>query len=99
MDQINSAAVLSGLKGIPPNSSPEFFCSGGGGVTAMTRQIAAEYAPHAIRANAIAPGRTLTPRLRAMLKTEWGMSERARKVGDMHLLGQRGKRGGAALRC
>jgi NAD(P)-dependent dehydrogenase (short-subunit alcohol dehydrogenase family) len=70
-------------------AAPERVCytAAKGGVTAMTRQIAAEYAPHSIRANAIAPGRTLTPRLRAMLKTEWGMSERAKKTGEMHLLG------------
>lgn len=36
-----------------------------GGVVALTRSMAAEYAPYAIRVNAIAPGITLSPRVKA----------------------------------
>jgi NAD(P)-dependent dehydrogenase (short-subunit alcohol dehydrogenase family) len=49
----------------------------------MTRSIAAGYARDAIRANAIAPGRTLTPRVRAVSED----SEHALKLNPRHLLG------------
>lgn len=54
-----------------------------GGVAAMTRSMAVEYAPDKIRVNAIAPGLVLTPRVEGL------MSERAelRRLADQHLLG------------
>jgi len=53
-----------------------------GGVAAMTRSMAYGYGPDAIRVNAIAPGTTLTPRVRARANTE-----RAKKLAARHLLG------------
>ena len=54
-----------------------------GGVAAMTRSMAVEYAPDSIRVNAIAPGLVLTPRVEGL------MTERAelRRLADQHLLG------------
>lgn len=54
-----------------------------GGVAAMTRSMAVEYAPDNIRVNAIAPGLVLTPRVEGL------MIERAelRRLADQHLLG------------
>jgi len=54
-----------------------------GGVAAMTRSMAVEYAPDNIRVNAIAPGLVLTPRVEGL------MTERAelRRLADQHLLG------------
>lgn len=54
-----------------------------GGVAAMTRSMAVEYAPDNIRVNAIAPGLVLTPRVEGLMR------ERAelRRLADQHLLG------------
>ena len=54
-----------------------------GGVAALTRSMAVEYAPDKIRVNAIAPGLVLTPRVEGL------MEQRAelRKLADQHLLG------------
>jgi NAD(P)-dependent dehydrogenase (short-subunit alcohol dehydrogenase family) len=54
-----------------------------GGVVAITRSIAAGYARHAIRVNAIAPGITRTPRVQAWLDANPGSNSLATR----HLLG------------
>jgi len=38
-----------------------------GGISALTRSMAVEFAPHKIRVNAVAPGVTLTDRVRRLL--------------------------------
>lgn len=43
-----------------PGSYASAHCAGKGGILAMTRQLAAEGAPHGIRANTISPGPILT---------------------------------------
>ncbi|WP_068089792.1 SDR family NAD(P)-dependent oxidoreductase [Novosphingobium rosa] len=43
-----------------PGSYAAAHCAGKGGVLALTRQLAAEGAPHGIRANSISPGPILT---------------------------------------
>jgi NAD(P)-dependent dehydrogenase (short-subunit alcohol dehydrogenase family) len=50
---INIASIL-GLVGIAPGTCS--YAAAKGGVIGFTRQIAVEYAPRSIRANAIAPG-------------------------------------------
>lgn len=54
-----------------------------GGVHALTRSIATEYAPDRIRVNAIAPGLTLSERARGLLNER----EELRKLADQSLLG------------
>ncbi len=54
-----------------------------GGVAAMTRSMAVEYAPDNIRVNAIAPGLVLTPRAEALLQER----EELRRLAGQHLLG------------
>ncbi len=50
------------------NGSPALaHCAGKGGVLAMTRQLAAEGAPHGIRANTISPGMIVTDATRPVL--------------------------------
>jgi len=50
-----STTALIGLPNMPVYSASK------GGVLALTRQLAADYAPHNIRVNCVCPGVTLTP--------------------------------------
>ena len=54
-----------------------------GGIAAMTRSMAVEYAPHKIRVNAIAPSVTLTERVKRLL----ARSPEIERLGQSHLLG------------
>jgi len=54
-----------------------------GGIVAITRSMAVEFAPHKIRVNAIAPSTTRTERVMKMLANDAKM----RSVADTHLLG------------
>ncbi|MGH1483903.1 MAG: SDR family NAD(P)-dependent oxidoreductase [Geminicoccales bacterium] len=54
-----------------------------GAVASMTRSMAAEYAKHKIRVNAIAPSVTLSDRVKRLLE----QSAEIEKVGEAHLLG------------
>jgi NAD(P)-dependent dehydrogenase (short-subunit alcohol dehydrogenase family) len=54
-----------------------------GGVAAMTRSMAVEYAPDKIRVNAIAPGLVLTPRVEGLMQER----KELRRLADQHLLG------------
>lgn len=54
-----------------------------GGVAAMTRSMAVEYAPDRIRVNAIAPSVTLSDRVKGML----AKSPEIEKLASQHLLG------------
>lgn len=54
-----------------------------GGITSLTRSMAAEYAPQKIRVNAIAPSVTLTPRVRGLLEN----SPDVARISESHLLG------------
>jgi NAD(P)-dependent dehydrogenase (short-subunit alcohol dehydrogenase family) len=68
------------LMAVPGRDS---YTAAKGGVAAMTRSMAAEYARDKVRVNAIAPSVTLTPRVRRLLEKAPGVSELAAK----HLVG------------
>ncbi|UCH26275.1 MAG: SDR family oxidoreductase [Trueperaceae bacterium] len=55
---IVNLASVQGLMGFPGWSA---YAASKGGVDALTRQAAVEYAPHNIRINSIAPGTIMTP--------------------------------------
>ena len=54
-----------------------------GAIASMTRSMAAEYAEHKIRVNAIAPSVTLSDRVKRLLE----QSPEIEKIGETHLLG------------
>ena len=62
---VNTASTF-GLIAFPKMSA---YCASKGGVVALTRQLALDYAPQNIRVNCICPGPTLTPRIRRDLES------------------------------
>lgn len=76
---INMASMVA-LMAVP---GKDCYTAAKGGVLAITRSMAVEYAPHAIRVNAIAPGITRTPRVQAFLDASQDMNPLAAR----HLLG------------
>lgn len=54
-----------------------------GGIAALTRSMAVEFAPDRIRVNAIAPSATMTARVARLIATHPGVG----KLNDSHLLG------------
>jgi len=54
-----------------------------GGVASLTRSMAAEYAKHNVRVNAIAPSVVLTPRVKKLMASSPGVE----KIANQHLLG------------
>jgi NAD(P)-dependent dehydrogenase (short-subunit alcohol dehydrogenase family) len=76
---INTASMVA-LIGYP---GMDAYTSAKGGVAALTRSMAVEYAAHRIRVNAIAPGSTMTDR-GAKWVAEGNMPK---AVMDRHLLG------------
>lgn len=77
---INSSSVfaLVGTRG------KDGYTAAKGGISAITRSMAAEYAPHGIRVNAVAPAITLTERVKGLLEVQ---PDLLRKTGERQLLG------------
>lgn len=74
---MSSVCALMGLPGL------DAYTSAKGGISALTRSMAVEFAPHRVRVNAIAPTRTTTERV-VQSATAKNVSERA---AAMNLLG------------
>jgi NAD(P)-dependent dehydrogenase (short-subunit alcohol dehydrogenase family) len=68
------------LMGIPGR---DCYTAAKGGVAAITRSMAVEFAPHKVRVNAIAPSATMTDRVRALIAGNSGLT----KLVDSHLVG------------
>lgn len=75
-----NASSMYALKGFPNRDA---YTAAKGGITALTRSMAVEFAPHKVRVNAVAAGGTLTERVAQRAKAG-GISQ---KVLDAHLLG------------
>jgi NAD(P)-dependent dehydrogenase (short-subunit alcohol dehydrogenase family) len=82
---IVSISSIQGTRGFP---GAFVYASTKGGINAMTRQLAVEYAPLGVRVNAVLPGGVRTP----MTEAEWAESDdpaMARERDDaMHLRGR-----------
>jgi NAD(P)-dependent dehydrogenase (short-subunit alcohol dehydrogenase family) len=76
---INMSSMVA-LMAVPDR---DCYTAAKGGVSAMTRSMAAHYAKHSIRVNAIAPGIVMTPRVQTFMES----SEKLRKLIGIHLLG------------
>jgi NAD(P)-dependent dehydrogenase (short-subunit alcohol dehydrogenase family) len=71
-----------------PGSAALAHCAGKGGVTAMTRQLAMQGAPHHIRANTISAGMLVTEATKPFLESVPGFEETVRSRMMMKRLGQ-----------
>jgi NAD(P)-dependent dehydrogenase (short-subunit alcohol dehydrogenase family) len=80
---INTASV-AGLIGSP--NSGHAYAASKGGVIALTRAMAASYARHQVRVNAICPGTLETPMTANLLQ----MGDRHREIVAQHPLGRLG---------
>ncbi|MCK8783064.1 SDR family oxidoreductase [Roseomonas sp. NAR14] len=76
---VNTASTVA-LMGFPGR---DCYTAAKGGVAALTRSLAVEYAPQRIRVNAVAPSVTKTPRVEALLAGNAGMQG----IANSHLLG------------
>ncbi len=76
---INMSSNLA-LMGIPGR---DCYTAAKGGVAAMTRSMAVEFASQNVRVNAIAPSATMTERVRAMVAVNTGLGS----LADSHLVG------------
>lgn len=76
---INASSVV-GLMGWPGKDA---YTASKGAITALTRSMAVEFAPHKVRVNAVAPCVTRTPRVMAQLAA----SETTQKLAKRHLVG------------
>ncbi|SEF45562.1 SDR family NAD(P)-dependent oxidoreductase [Bosea lathyri] len=76
---VNATSVVA-LMGWPGKDA---YTAAKGAITALTRSMAVEFAPHHVRVNAVAPGTTRTPRVVAQL----AQLETTQKLTAAHLLG------------
>lgn len=77
---INSSSVFA----LVGTRSKDAYTAAKGGVSAITRSMAVEYAPHGIRVNAIAPAVTVTERVQGLIASQ---PEVIRKTSERQLLG------------
>ncbi|TXL77661.1 SDR family oxidoreductase [Vineibacter terrae] len=85
MIKAGGGSVINMSSMVAQMALPERDCytAAKGGVSSLTRSMAAEYAANKIRVNAIAPGLVLTPRIARLLAER----PELRGLSDTHLLG------------
>lgn len=79
---IVNATSIVGLRGVANRAA---YSAAKGAITALTRAMAVDFAPHNIRVNAVAPGSTLTERILARQVS--GNSAARTVMANRHLLG------------
>jgi NAD(P)-dependent dehydrogenase (short-subunit alcohol dehydrogenase family) len=85
-----SIVTLASIEGLEGTAGGSAYNASKGGVVLLTKNIALDYGPSGIRANAICPGFIDTPMLDAVMGLA-GMEEPLRSITEEHALARRGR--------
>lgn len=85
-----SVVTLASIEGLEGTAGGSAYNASKGGVVLLTKNIALDYGPSGIRANAICPGFIDTPMLDRVMGFA-GMEGPLRSITEEHALGRRGQ--------
>jgi len=85
-----SIVTLASVEGLEGTAGGSAYNASKGGVVLLTKNIALDYGPSGIRANAICPGFIDTPMLTTVMGLE-GMEGPLQSITEEHALGRRGR--------
>jgi NAD(P)-dependent dehydrogenase (short-subunit alcohol dehydrogenase family) len=85
-----SIVTLASIEGLEGTAGGSAYNASKGGVVLLTKNIALDYGPSGIRANAICPGFIDTPMLESVMGLE-GMAGPLQSITEEHALGRRGQ--------
>src|SRR6185295_1842322 len=85
-----SLVTIASVEGIEGTAGGSAYNASKGGVVLLTKNMAIDYGPRGIRANAICPGFIDTPMLDSVMGFE-GMAAPLQSITEEHALGRRGR--------